>query len=132
MIISHLIIKVIFFSHQARPVVVLVWLQFLQDLKLTFWSPLTGSKKNSTLCNPSITSKTRFSFHLKTFCSYVSLNEVLSRTFEEPVAIDAICKIESFILSKSFLEYTYNFSKTLKIGKFQSNSGTRLSETSFL
>ena len=109
MIISHLIIKVIFFSHQARLVVVLVGLQFLQDLKSTFWSPLTGSKKNSTLCNPSITSKTRSSFHLKIFCFYISLNEFFSRTFEEAVAIDAICKIESFISSKSFLEYTYIF-----------------------
>ena len=107
-------------------------LQFLQDLKSTFWSPLTGSKKNSTLCNPSITSKTRSSFHLKKFCSYISLNEFLSRTFDETVAIDAICKIESFILSKSFLEYTYNFSKTSKIDKIQSNTRTRLSETSFL
>ena len=109
MITLYLIIQIIIFSRQARPAVALVGLQFLQDLKSTFWSPLTGSKKNSTLCNPSITSKTRSSFHLKTFCSYISLNEFLSRTFEEAVAIDAICKIESFISSKSFLEYTYIF-----------------------
>ena len=109
MITLYIIIEIIIFSRQARPAVALVGLQFLQDLKSTFWNQLTGSKKNSTLCNPSITSKTRSFFHPKKFCSYISLNEFLSRTFEEAVAIDAICKIESFISSKSFLKYTYIF-----------------------